>query len=79
MWFLKVRSLTEQTYIDETEVEDEGIAELTMDDNKIADVASRCGLIISILHECPTSIFIYSEAHYALLYTSLSSLVIACL
>ncbi|XP_003383822.3 PREDICTED: tetratricopeptide repeat protein 8-like [Amphimedon queenslandica] len=39
VWFLKVRSLTEQTYIDETEVEDEGIAELTMDDNKIADVA----------------------------------------
>ena len=55
MWFLKVRSLTEQTYIDETEVEDEGIAELTMDDNKIADVASGCGLIVLFSHECLVS------------------------
>ena len=38
---MKVRALTEQTYIDELEVEDEGIAELMMDDNAIADVASK--------------------------------------
>ena len=36
-----MRALTEQTYIDELEVEDEGIAELMMDDNAIADVASK--------------------------------------
>ena len=36
---LKVRALTEQSYVDELEVEDEGIAELLLDDNSIADVA----------------------------------------
>ena len=39
-WFLKARALTEQTYVDEVEMEEEGIAELFMDDNTIADVAS---------------------------------------
>ena len=43
VWFLKARALTEQTYIDEIDVEDEGIAEMTMDENTIADVASGCG------------------------------------
>ena len=38
-WLLKVRALTEQSYVDELEVEDEGIAELLLDDNAIADVA----------------------------------------
>ena len=40
-WFLKVRALTEQTYVDEVEMEEEGIAELLMDDTAIADVASE--------------------------------------
>ena len=40
-WFLKGRALTEQTYVDEVEMEEEGIAELFMDDNTIADVASK--------------------------------------
>jgi tetratricopeptide repeat protein 8 len=40
-WYLKVRALTEQTYIDEIEVEDEGIAESMMDDTTIADLASE--------------------------------------
>eukprot|EP00731_Ephydatia_muelleri_P036450 Em0258g5a len=38
-WFLKARALTEQTYVDETEMEEEGIAELVMGDTGIADVA----------------------------------------
>ena len=40
-WFLKARALTEQTYVDEVELEEEGIAELFMDDTAIADVASE--------------------------------------
>lgn len=39
-WFLKIRSITEQTYVDEVEMDEEGIAELFMDDNVLADVAS---------------------------------------
>ena len=39
-WFLKVRALTEQTYVDEVEMEEEGIAEVFLDDTAIADVAS---------------------------------------
>ncbi len=42
-WFLKARALTEQTYVDEVEVEEEGIAEVLMDDTAIADVARGCG------------------------------------
>ena len=33
--------MTEQTYVDEVEMEEEGIAELFMEDNAIADVASK--------------------------------------
>lgn len=40
-WFLKGRALTEQTYVDEVEMEEEGIAELFMDDNVVADVARK--------------------------------------
>ncbi len=40
-WYLKGRGLTEQTYVDEVEMEEEGIAELFMDDTAIADVASE--------------------------------------
>lgn len=40
-WCLKARALTEQTYVDEVELEEEGIAELFMDDTAIADVASK--------------------------------------
>lgn len=40
-WFLKGRALTEQTYVDEVEMEEEGIAELFMEDTAIADVASK--------------------------------------
>ncbi len=38
---MKTRALTEQTYIDEVEVDEEGIAEIMMDDNTIADTASQ--------------------------------------
>ncbi|XP_072032447.1 tetratricopeptide repeat protein 8-like [Amphiura filiformis] len=37
-WSLKTRALTEQVYIDEVEVDEEGIAEMLMDDNSIANV-----------------------------------------
>lgn len=40
-WLMKVRALTEQTYVDELEVEDEGIAEMLLDENAIADVARK--------------------------------------
>lgn len=38
-WSLKLRALTEQTYIDEVEYDEEGMAEMLMDDNAIADLA----------------------------------------
>ena len=38
-WYMKTRALTEQTYVDEVEMEEEGIAELFMDDTITADVA----------------------------------------
>ncbi|XP_070576830.1 tetratricopeptide repeat protein 8-like [Ptychodera flava] len=38
-WSLKTRALTEQVYVDEVEVDEEGIAEMVMDDNTIAQVA----------------------------------------
>ena len=38
-WTLKTRALTEQVYVDEIEVDEEGIAEMLMDDNAIAQVA----------------------------------------
>ena len=41
-WFLKMRAVTEQTYVDEVEMDDEGIAELFMEDSVLADVASEC-------------------------------------
>ncbi|KAF6028481.1 TTC8 [Bugula neritina] len=39
VWSLKMRALTEQVYVDEIENDEEGIAELLMDDNAIANVA----------------------------------------
>lgn len=38
-WHLKMRALTEQVYVDEVEVDEEGIAEMMMDDNVIASVS----------------------------------------
>jgi len=37
---LKTRALTEKIYVDEVEVDEEGIAEMLMDDTSIAQVAS---------------------------------------
>ena len=36
---MKTRALTEQVYVDEVDVDEEGIAEMLMDDNSIAQVA----------------------------------------
>jgi tetratricopeptide repeat protein 8 len=38
-WFLKTRALTEQVYVDEVDMDEEGLAEMLMDDNAIAQVA----------------------------------------
>jgi tetratricopeptide repeat protein 8 len=38
VWYLKCRALTEKIWIDDTEMEDEGIAELLLDENAIAQL-----------------------------------------
>ena len=38
-WTLKTRALTAQVYVDEVDWDEEGIAEMIMDDNVIAQVA----------------------------------------
>ena len=40
-WFMKAKALTEQVYIDEVEADDDGIAEMLMDDNSIAQVSFK--------------------------------------
>ena len=49
-WFLKVRALTEQTYVDEVEMEEEGIAELFMEDTAIVDIARKsvCSKLVGV-------------------------------
>ncbi len=42
---MKTRALTEQVYVDEVEVDEEGIAEVLMDDTAIAQVASKSWLM----------------------------------
>jgi len=37
-WTLKMRALTEQLYVDEVDIDEEGIAETLMDNNAIASV-----------------------------------------
>lgn len=36
VWYLKCRALTMKNYLDDTEIEDEGVAEVLLDDNAIA-------------------------------------------
>ena len=38
---LKTRALTEQVYVDEVEVDEEGIAEILMDDTSIAQISRK--------------------------------------
>ncbi|KAK6998140.1 tetratricopeptide repeat protein 8 [Biomphalaria glabrata] len=38
-WHLKTRALTNQVYVDEVEVDEEGLAEILMDDNVIANIS----------------------------------------
>ena len=48
-WLLKTRAYTEQVYVDEVEVDEEGIAEMLMDDTSIAQVASKnCKVLYKI-------------------------------
>lgn len=36
VWYLKTRALTEKNWVDDTEMEEEGVAELLLDDNATA-------------------------------------------
>jgi len=40
-WTLKAKALTEQVYVDEVEADDQGIAEMVMDDSAVAQVARK--------------------------------------
>jgi len=46
-WTLKTRALTEEVYVDEVDVDEEGLAEMLMDDNAIAQV-SRPGTSLKV-------------------------------
>ncbi len=46
MWLLKTRALTEQAYVDDTDLEEQGVADLLMDDNAMAQ-APRPGTSIN--------------------------------
>ena len=61
-WFLKARALTEQTYVDEVEMEEEGIAELFMEDTAIADVASKSNYVHINLNQVHVHVCI--DDHY---------------
>lgn len=45
-WSLKTRALTEMVYIDEVEVDQEGIAEMMLDESSIAQVARKFWLFV---------------------------------
>lgn len=49
-WSLKTRALTEQVYLDEIDVDEEGIAEMLMDDNSIAQVTRK--VLRLLLQKC---------------------------
>jgi tetratricopeptide repeat protein 8 len=38
VWYLKCRALTEKIWIDDTELEEQGVAEILLDDNAIASM-----------------------------------------
>lgn len=40
-WSLKTRALTEMVYVDEIDMDQEGIAEMMLDENAIAQVARK--------------------------------------
>eukprot|EP00959_Pyramimonas_sp_CCMP1952_P354328 7422929-Pyramimonas_sp.AAC.1 len=46
VWYLKCRALTLKNWIDDTEIEEEGVAEMLLDDNAIAQ-APRPGTSLS--------------------------------
>ena len=57
-WSLKTRALTEMVYIDEVEVDQEGIAEMMLDESSIAQVARKS--VLSFLHQHTMSLHIVS-------------------
>lgn len=45
---MKTHALTEMVYIDEIEVDQEGIAEMMLDESSIAQVARKFKLLLSV-------------------------------
>ena len=61
---MKTRALTEQTYVDEVEMEEEGIAELFMDDTITADVARAHTRTHTHTHtDTPTDIHLSNDSY----------------
>lgn len=55
-WCLKTRALTEQVYVDEVDVDEEGIAEMLMDDNAVAQLPRQLkSIFLSFIHFLPCS------------------------
>ena len=48
-WMLKTRALTEMMYVDEVEIDEQGIAETAMDDNTLAQVNTKFFFFVNIL------------------------------
>lgn len=48
-WSLKTRALTEMVYVDEIDMDQEGIAEMMLDENAIAQVARKNDFLLSTL------------------------------
>jgi tetratricopeptide repeat protein 8 len=45
-WYLKCRATTAQSFIDDTDMEDEGVAELLLDENAIASAPRYASVLI---------------------------------
>uniref|UniRef100_A0A8C9F051 Tetratricopeptide repeat domain 8 n=1 Tax=Pavo cristatus TaxID=9049 RepID=A0A8C9F051_PAVCR len=56
-WSLKTRALTEMVYVDEIEMDQEGIAEMMLDENAIAQVARKDNFLLSMLRPGVQAVF----------------------
>jgi len=50
-WSLKTRALTEMVYVDEIDMDEEGIAEMMLDENAIAQVARKNNFHLNTLKQ----------------------------
>lgn len=48
-WSLKTRALTEMVYVDEIDMDQEGIAEMILDENAVAQVARKIDFHLNTL------------------------------